>query len=252
MGSLIAINLAESFPTQYDGVVAECGILGGSLARFQYMLDVRSMFDFFYPGMLPGGTLSYPDDLPPERADTLARDAMLASMEGARQIAKIVQTPVPGISDAELRRALANQLFRHAREVNDIMVRGHGEPPVGNRNVTYTGDLDPATLAAINASVSRYDAGRYAAHYAEQYYEPTGRLRSPVVSLYTPRDMAQPQVLNQDLYQQRLASAGASAFFTQLASDVAFGHCSATLDFRVKAYDLLLHISEGTNAPGGG
>src|SRR6478672_8364812 len=32
MGSLIALKLAESFPTQYDGVFAECGILGGTLA----------------------------------------------------------------------------------------------------------------------------------------------------------------------------------------------------------------------------
>jgi len=174
------------------------------------------------------------------------------AMDGARQIAKILQTPVAFSGDAELRSAIADQLFRHAREVNDILARGHGEPPVGNRNVTYTGDLDQATLAAINASVPRYDAGQYAAHYAEQYYEPTGRLRIPVVSLYTPRDMAQPQVLSQDLYQQRVDATGASAFFTPLASDVAFGHCSATLGFREKAYDLLLHIVEDTHAPSGG
>jgi pimeloyl-ACP methyl ester carboxylesterase len=258
MGSLIAIKLAESFPTQYDGVVAECGILGGSLARFRYMFDVRSLFDFFYPGVLPGGTLWFPEDVKPGTVRTLALTAMQASpaaMDGARQIAKVVQAPVAFDGDEELRNAIADQLFRHAREVNDIIARGHGEPAVGNRDVVYAarvpGDVPAATLAAINASVPRYDAGRYAAHYYEQYYEPTGKLRVPVVTLYQPHDPALPAVLSEELYQKRVDAAGASAYFTRMPASVDYGHCTGTLDDRSAAYQLLLQQVEGTSAPSG-
>jgi pimeloyl-ACP methyl ester carboxylesterase len=39
LGSLIAVMLAESFPTQYDGVVSGCGLLGGGAEELTYLGD---------------------------------------------------------------------------------------------------------------------------------------------------------------------------------------------------------------------
>src|SRR6266705_1728484 len=162
MGGLIAVELAESYPTQYAGVLSECGVLGGSFERFRYMFDVRLLFDFFYPGVLPGSVLAVPEGLDLLNSIRLpARGAMVANPAGAHSIAAILQTPVPFSSEAELLAAIEDQLFRHAREVNDIIARGHGEPPVGNRNTEYTGALEPSLLQAINAEVLRFDAGLY-------------------------------------------------------------------------------------------
>ena len=159
MGGLIALKLAESYPTQYAGVLAECGILGGSFERFRYMFDVRLLFDFFYPGVLPGTALAVPEPIDLLNQIRLpARAAMVANPDGAHKIAAIVQTPVPFSSDAELLSSIEDQLFRHAREVNDLIARGQGEPPVGNRDVEYTGALDPGLLQAINSSVPRASA----------------------------------------------------------------------------------------------
>src|SRR5438876_1143716 len=93
MGGLIALKLAESYPTQYDGVLAECGVLGGSFARFRYMFDVRLLFDFFYPGVLPGGVLGMPEGIDLVNGIRLpARAAMVASPDRAHNLAAIEPT----------------------------------------------------------------------------------------------------------------------------------------------------------------
>src|SRR5207248_5243931 len=118
------------------------------------------------PGVLPGTALAAPEPIGLlNRIHLPARAAMVANPDGAHKIAAIVQTPVPFSSDAELLSSIENQVLRHAREVNDIIARGHGEPPVGNRDVEYTGALDPQLLQAINSSVPRFDAARYPALY---------------------------------------------------------------------------------------
>ena len=234
-------GLAEAYPTQYAGVLSECGILGGSFERFRYMFDVRLLFDFFYPGVLPGTALGVPEGIDLVNSIRLpARAAMVANPDGAHKIASIVQTPVPFSSDAELVMSIVDQLFRHAREVNDIVARGHGEPPVGNRDIEYTGALDPALLEAINASVPRFDAGRYAAHYASMYYEPDGNLQVPVLTLFTARDPALPAVMSELVYQARVAAAGRSDFFRRQQSSVGYGHCTSRLADRVAAFNNLV------------
>src|SRR5205823_14024850 len=110
MGALIALKLAESYPTQYDGVLAECGVLGGSFARFGYMFDVRLLFDFFYPGVLPGTALAVPEPIDLLNQIRLpARAAMVANPDGAHKIAAIVQPPVPLSSDADLLSSIEDQ-----------------------------------------------------------------------------------------------------------------------------------------------
>ena len=241
MGGLIALKLAESYPTQYAGVLAECGILGGSFERFRYMFDVRLLFDFFYPGVLPGTALAVPEPIDLLNQIRLpARAAMVANPDGAHKIAAIVQTPVPFSSDAELLSSIEDQLFRHAREVNDIIARGHGEPPVGNRDIEYAGELDPGLLEAINASVPRFDAGRYAAQYASMYYEPNGELAVPVLTLFTPRDPALPAVMSELVYQERVATVGRSDFLRRQQSSVGYGHCTSRLADRVAAFNNLV------------
>jgi pimeloyl-ACP methyl ester carboxylesterase len=241
MGGLIAVMLAESYPTQYDGVLAECGVLGGSFARFRYMFDVRLLFDVFYPGVLPGSVLGMPEGIDLVNQVRLpARAAMVASPAGAHSLAAMVQTPVPFGSESELIASIEDQLFRHAREVNDLIARGHGEPPVGNRDVEYTGALEPGLLQAINSAVPRFDAGRYAAHYASQYYEPDGDLSVPVLTLFTPRDPALPAVMSELVYEERVATAGRSDFLRRQQSSVGYGHCTSKLADRIAAFNALV------------
>src|SRR5918994_4770452 len=60
LGGGIGLNLVERFPSQYDGALLMCGIVGGSLLETQYLGHVRALFDFFYPGALPGDVVKVP------------------------------------------------------------------------------------------------------------------------------------------------------------------------------------------------
>src|SRR3982751_4105998 len=60
LGGLVALELGERFPRQYDGVLSMCGMVGGTPRELQYVGDVRALFDFYYPGVLPGNVISVP------------------------------------------------------------------------------------------------------------------------------------------------------------------------------------------------
>src|SRR3954468_6518084 len=60
LGALVALELGEKFPDQYSGVLAMCGMIGGTPLELQYVGDVRALFDAYYPGVLPGSVISVP------------------------------------------------------------------------------------------------------------------------------------------------------------------------------------------------
>ena len=49
LGSGIALDLVQTFPTQYDGALLMCGMVGGTRLQAQYAGHVRAVFDAFFP-----------------------------------------------------------------------------------------------------------------------------------------------------------------------------------------------------------
>jgi len=52
--------LAERFPPQYDGVLSLNGLLWAGLEDMRYLTDARILFEYFFPGLIPGTPLSVP------------------------------------------------------------------------------------------------------------------------------------------------------------------------------------------------
>ena len=46
MGGLIAIQLAETYPGEFSGVLPACAVAGGLRPQVDYMANVRVLFDF--------------------------------------------------------------------------------------------------------------------------------------------------------------------------------------------------------------
>ena len=67
LGSGIALDLVQTYPTQYDGALLMCGMVGGTLMQSQYAGNVRALFDAFFPGYFPGDVLWIPPGTPPSR-----------------------------------------------------------------------------------------------------------------------------------------------------------------------------------------
>ena len=60
MGGLIAIRLAETWPGEFAGMLPACAVTGGLGRHVDYYLNVRVLFDLFYPGVLPGTAVDVP------------------------------------------------------------------------------------------------------------------------------------------------------------------------------------------------
>src|SRR5687767_393786 len=228
MGGLIAIKLAEAHPTTYAGAVAACAISGGLQRLFDYHAHARALFDFFYPGVLPGSAA----DLSPGTDITQdivvpATAAITANPIPALQMAAVDQTPFPFVTPAELVESIVTALAGNASELAQLWSLTRGKPYFDNRFTEYHSATLPAPLLqAINAGIERFDAFPSALQALEHNYDPSGNLHIPMLMLSNARDPVVPG-FNQASYAAAVAANGASDFLVQRQVQ-AFGHCVFT------------------------
>ena len=228
LGGLITIKLVEQYPTAFIGALPACSVAGGTRQQYDYLGNTRALFDFFYPGVLPGNAGSVSPDTDVTNAIVLpAIAAMQSNPTGAFAIAAIDQTPVPFADPPELLQSITTALAGNATSYSDLVPELHGKPYFDNQNVSYTsGALPPPLLAAINANVGRFDAAPSALNYLNQYYKPSGALQIPMLMLSTSRDPVVPG-FNQISYRNVVAAAGHSDLLVQREIN-RYGHCVFT------------------------
>ena len=157
LGAAVCVKLAEFHPQHYDGILTVAGMIGGSQAEIDYMANVRILWEFFYPGVLPGGI----DDVPP--AVDLMTDivipivtAITIDPTGAVAIALIDQTPVPWVSTngAELVESYATALGFWYQGFHDVVERTGKKGFYDNSDTVHTSlYLPPSVPQGINPYV---------------------------------------------------------------------------------------------------
>ena len=265
LGALVALELGERFPGQYDGVLAMCGMVGGTPRELQYVGDVRALFDYYYPGVLPGDVISVPATpltIPEVQGRVIA--AITANPLGLYAIASTAQTPlafapIGSVGDPtspafqSLVGSLITALYYQLLGTPDVLGRTHGHSPYDNRNTVYTmgtlvapapvpSALIASMIAASNGTpvvpgVTRYDITPDAQNYLDRYYVPTGRLTIPVVSVHNFWDPLVPFFHEQAL-AQITASAGASNMLLQRGVPN-YGHCNFSTPLVVSSFQTL-------------
>lgn len=243
LGGLIAVALAERYPRSYDGAVTFSGVMGGSRRELAYVANVRILFDYFYPGVLPGDLLHLPvgTDLQHDVIDPAAA-AMTAHPEGAFAISQIKQTPVPFASGPELVGSIVQALVLHTLELGDLLQRTGGESFFENDHTVYDGPLPAPLLQDLNARVARYEMPESAEQFLRRNYEPTGELEFPLLALHTTRDPTVP-IFNETLFAERVHAAGRANFLTQRTDD-RYGHVGFTPDQIMAAFREMVDLSE--------
>lgn len=238
MGGLVALALAEQYPKQYDGAMPMCGVMGGAQRQIDYIANVRTVFDHFYPGVLPGNALDMPATLD-LNTQVLgpAQFAIVSNPNGAGAMARIVQTPIPFDNGPHLVQSILTALGFDARGADDLLDRTHGHSPFDNSETVYTGALPSSILDALNADVVRFTETPDAAHYLAKYYEPTGDLRIPTVSIHTTLDPVVP-FFHEGVYAGRALAAGASDKLFQ-RSISRYGHCAFAVSEMTDAFRTL-------------
>ncbi len=240
LGGFIAMALAERYPNHYDGALPMCGVLGGSRAEVDYLINVRALFDFFYPGVLPGSALSVPPgvDINTQVIGPIIA-ATTADPTGAGAMASIDQTPLAFSSGPELVQSIITAIVFQFRGLDDLIGRTHGHSPLNNLNTVYTSSVVPAPImAAVNAGVERFGSTPDAVNYLERYYEPSGDLEIPMLTLHDVLDPLVP-FFHEGLYHQVVAAGGNSHNLVQRPF-ARYGHCSFTVDEMAQAFEELV------------
>ena len=227
MGGLIAIKLAETYPTIYAGALPACAVAGGTRRLFEYHANVRALFDVLYPGVLPGSAANLPPGTNVTTGIILpAITAMTANPTPAFYLAAIDQTPVPYATPAELVQSIVTALAGNAGDLTDVLLT-KGKPYFDNQSTVYSSALLPASLLqAINASVGRFSASPAALAAFDHNYTPSGDLRMPMLMLTNVRDPVVPG-FNQASYLSEVTANGAANLLVQRTIP-AYGHCVFT------------------------
>ncbi len=242
MGGLIAQKIAEQESQHYDGILAMCAPLGGATTEVTYIGHVRVLFDFFYPGVLPGTVLDVPPGLDPY-TDVIVpvQTAITINPNGLGAMARMKQTPLAGVNGPELAGSLINALVYDVVGIDDFLRRTKGESMFDNANVAYDaaapGLLTASLLTAVNAGVGRFTATRRGETFLDTYYDPNGDLEIPTVTLHTTRDPLVP-FFHEAEFATRVAGQGRSGMLLQ-RTVVGYGHCAFSTGQMIDAFTAL-------------
>jgi pimeloyl-ACP methyl ester carboxylesterase len=261
LGGGVAVSLAEQFPTQYQGALTVCGLVGGSLVQTQYLGHVRALFDSYYTDVVPGNALGVPAGTVVTLPQIAA--AVAFSPLGILALASTKETPLPydttgnvldpsSISAQTLVASLWTAVSFHARGINNITALTHGKPPFGNATTTYTLGTPVGLpdfmlqdlIAATNDSVARYVMPPSAVNYLTQNFTPSGKLRIPLLTVHNRWDPAVPMLHETEL-AKIVQAAGTSGMLLQRTVP-SYGHCAVPAPVLVGAFtDLVGWVNTG-------
>ncbi len=244
MGGLVALALIEKYPGLFDGAVPLCPPAAGTTRMFDFKLDIvlacKAAFgwkdEWGTPGTLRHDlnvmTEVFPFIIPQERDWPKAKWAW----EFVRMVNHIPDDP-SFYQPANFRYQVVWLGFAPMVD----MERRAGGRPVQNLDRVYTlteaekdylvslGKDPTPFLDAMNAE-RIYEADRNARNYVEHYFDPTGRITRPVLTLHTTKDGAViPE--NESAYRELVTDHGNEGLLMQqfsIGNGVANTHCTFT------------------------
>ena len=254
LGGLVALKLAEQYPSEYNGALVMCGPVGGGTPEVKYLADARILFDYFFPGVLPGDAFHTPtlDFSPGSPAFNAVAGALQAGFftQGAPTFQLFSTAHLPASNPTEIVISGLTTIGFNVRFVNDVLSRTHGHIPYDNTAVVYSGSFDDAALNAVGG-VERFSSDPDAVNYISKYYDPSGKLQIPVLTLHTLLDPVAPYDIHEGPYAAAVATAGSSNRLVQ-QSVARYGHCAFQLQEELNAFDGLASWSQGGSKPAGG
>jgi pimeloyl-ACP methyl ester carboxylesterase len=225
-GGLVVTLLAEQEPSRFAGTLALCGPIGDYARQVDHFGDFRVLFDYFFPGLLPGEPTEIPPELAAGWAGTytpLVRAAVEAEPARAAELVAAGGTPVdartPQLLETTTVSTTLDVLWYNVFATNGAREQFGGNP-YDNTGRVYAGSSDDA---ALNASVGRFGADPQA-RAALSVNETSGRMLVPLVVLHTTGDPVVPY-WHVEEYLRKARDAGREASVTPLTVE-RYGHCT--------------------------
>ncbi len=224
-GGIITTLAVEENPTTFAAGLSMCGPIGDFAAQVNYLGDARVLFDYFFPGLMPGSPINIPDTLQADWDNyfattitpVLSDPANLATITTYLTVAGI---PYDTADPTTAAASIAQVLWYNVFSVNDATAQLGGNP-YDNQARVYAGSADDV---ALNAGVARFTADANALTLLNEQYRTSGQLAVPMVTMHTTADPVVPAWHN-DIYADKVAANGSTANYAYTAIDV-YGHCN--------------------------
>jgi pimeloyl-ACP methyl ester carboxylesterase len=221
-GGLVATLAVERHADRFNGALAGCGPIGDFRAQLDYIDDFRVVFDYFFPGLLPGTALEIPESVQ-EQWESVYIPAIVVALaarpDATRQLLAVTGAPTAGADLRSMAETTVGILWYNVFGTADAQARLGGNP-FDNSDRAYAGSDDDA---ALNAGVERYAADAAAVTSLERF-STSGRLQDPLINLHTTGDPIVP-FSQAGLYAEKVQQAGSQERFTQIDVDRS-GHCT--------------------------
>jgi len=228
-GGLITAMMLEQHPDIFAGGLALCGPVGGMTEQLKYLGDFRVLFDYFFPSVFPVGLDQYNDPFyttacfssmsnPWEPSYPQKIQATIsASPLRTLQLFKITGAAFSLLDSASFAETAQTALKYTVCGTKDLITTAKGMP-YDNTKTWYDASL------LLNLKVDRVTADSGAKGYVTTWYDTTGELTRPLVTLHNLSDPAVPYK-HEALYKQKVAAAGKLSNLTSFPA-LGYGHCN--------------------------
>jgi pimeloyl-ACP methyl ester carboxylesterase len=243
-GGAVTALAIERRPELFSGGLSACGPIGDFKYQVEYVGDFRVLFDYFFPGVIPGEPTNIPSEVISNWDGTYVpriRQALAANPSAARQLISTSKAATDAADPSTVATTTEHVLWYNVFGTNDAVSKLGGNP-FGNRDRWYWGSDNDI---ALNALVKRFSADARALRQLGGY-QTTGKLTRPLVTLHTTGDEVIP-FWHQILYAGKASPSGGS--LTQLPV-FRYGHCNFTRDDALLAFGLLALQVTGSQPQG--
>ena len=228
-GGLVATKALEESPGVFTGGIAACGPIGDFNYQIDHFMDARVLFDYFFPGVIPGSPIAVPLEVQADFASCnipgctvpyaarikAALDAAPSKRSQLLKAASIPASPDPS-------QSVLDVLAYNILETDDAIAKLGGNP-YDNHTRFYFGSSNDLLL---NWRVQRFKANPVALAAVAAGYQTTGKLEVPLITLHTINDNVVP-FLHEVIYFGKAAQQRSLNNFVPLPV-FRYGHCNFT------------------------
>jgi len=228
----------------YAGGLAVCGPIGDFVAQVNYMGDFRVLFDFYFPGILPGSPIKIPQEVM-DHWDTVYLPNIIAAVSAnpdrAIELCIVAKAAFDPNDPETIGQTVAGLLWYNVFATNDLAQRVSGNP-FDNTDRHYHGSDNDAYL---NKNVQRIQGDAQAIANAKAMFDTYGTPGKPLITMHTAGDPIVP-FWHERLYRAKVSSNGQISFYHNFPV-MRYGHCNFTEDEVLKAFAALVFQVTGEN-----
>jgi pimeloyl-ACP methyl ester carboxylesterase len=243
-GGLITTLTLEQHPDIFNGGMEVCGPIGNFSRQINYFGDFRVLFDYFFPGILPPSPVEIPPELMENWVSSYTPAIQAAITQYPLKTLQLLTTSRAAIDPgdkASILQTTLGVLWYNVYATNDAADKLSGQP-FDNATRYYRGSLNDVRL---NRLVQRFSADPAALAEIQGYYQTSGLLNVPLVSMHTVADPIVPY-WHTTLYRAKTLLNHTALKYLNVPI-FRYGHCAFQANEVLAGFSLL--VSRVSGAP---